>query len=444
MSEIATNMAVVLVFVLMGGFFSSAELALVSLREGQIDRLEQAHPRRGSILARLARDPNRFLAAVQVGVTMAGFLSAGFGASRISPKVSPWLQDLGLSEGLADTVAFIAVTVLIAYLSLVLGELVPKRLALQRTEGIALRTAGPIDLLSRVSRPFIWLLSVSTNAVVRLLGGDPNTARGVMTEDELRGLVASHEQLSEAERELIDEVFAAGDRQLREVMIPRTEVEFLDDDMPVFRVVELIGSLPHSRYPVIHDNADDVVGFVHIRDILRPDVAGRSIHLGQLARDIVRLPGTKRVIPAMTELRAGGHHMAIVVDEYGGTDGIVTLEDLVEELVGDIRDEYDTEDFAHPLEQSKPFDVPGLLNLDDFADDSGITIPEGPYETVAGYLVARLGRLAVVGDSVADSAAEYTVTAMDGLRIDRIHVEPAPPEPSQEGAANPDGGDSAQ
>lgn len=437
MSQIATDLGVVLLFVLIGGFFSAAELALVSLRESQLDRLKQEHPRRGGRLAALTRDPNRFLAAVQVGVTLAGFLSAGFGASRIAPQVSPWLQQWGLGEGLADTIAFIGVTVVIAYLSLVLGELVPKRLALQRTEGIALATAGPIDLLARVTRPFIWLLSISTNAVVRLLGGDPDAARDAISEDELRGLVASHTDLTETERELIDEVFAAGDRELREVMVPRTEVTFLDYDTPVFTAVEQIGSLPHSRYPVIRENADDVVGFVHVRDILRPEMSGRSIRLEQLARDVARLPGSKKVIPALTDLRAEGQHMAIVVDEYGGTDGIVTLEDLVEELVGDIRDEYDTEEVPAVRERSEPSDVPGLTNLEDFADDTGITVPDGPYETVAGYLVAQLGRLPAVGDVVSDQWADYTVVEMDGRRIDRIHVVPRPQGPAAEGSAPP-------
>jgi putative hemolysin len=453
MSGLAADFLVVLLFVLIGGFFAAAELALVSLREGQIDRLAAEHPRRGARLALLARDPNRFLAAVQVGVTLAGFLSAGFGASRISPQVSPWLQGLGLSQGWADTVAFVAITVLIAYLSLVLGELVPKRLALQRTEGIALRSAGVIDLVSRVSRPFIWLLSKSTDAVVRLLGGDPAAARERISEDELRGLVASHQELSPAERELIDEVFAAGDRELREVMVPRTEVAFLAADLTVAEAVELIGALPHSRYPVIGDSADDVTGFVHVRDLLRPGVGERGIRVGRLVRDVARLPGSKRVIPAMTELRDEGHHLAIVVDEYGGTDGIVTLEDLVEELIGDIRDEYDLdEEQSRAPVGTEPFDIAGLTNLEDFADECGITVPDGPYETLAGYVIACLGRLPEVGDTVADPHARYTVLAMDGRRIDRLHVAPvASPqqspgrqtEPGVERGGAPAGGGSA-
>lgn len=429
MSDVLVNLGIVVVFIVVGGFFSAAELAIVSLRAGQLENLTAANPRAGARLARLTADPNRFLAAVQVGVTLAGFLSAGFGASQIAPQVTPWLISLGLPQGAADPLAFVLVTVFIAYLSLVLGELAPKRLALQRTEAIASRTSGAIDWLARISRPFIWLLSQSTNVVVRALGGDPKADREQITEDELRGLVRSHEDLTKDERALIDEVFDAGDRELREVMIPRTEVAFLDDDLPLFQAAELVGRKPHSRYPVMGDSVDDIVGFVHVRDILDPALAGRSIRVGSLARDVPRLPGSKRVIPALMELRDSGYHLAIVVDEYGGTDGIVTMEDLVEELVGDIRDEYDEpEPPGHGNGRlAGPVQLDGLTNLDDFADETGVTLAEGPYETVAGFVVHRLGRLARPDDTVVTDGCTITVLSLDGRRIDRVQVDPSTP-----------------
>ena len=424
MNGILPNLAVVLLFILIGGFFAAAELALVSLRESQALRLAADHPTRGPRLLRLVQDPNRFLAAVQVGVTLAGFLSAGFGASQIAPAVAPLFEGWGLAAAWSQTLAFILVTIVIAYLSLVLGELVPKRLALQRSEGIALRTAGVVDLTATVSRPFIWLLSASTDGIVRLLGGDPEVGRERITEEELRGLVRSHEDLTPAERELIDDVFSAGDRELREVMIPRTEVAFLDHDTPVVAAAAQIRTMPHSRYPVIGDSTDDVLGFVHVRDILDPSVVGSSLRVAELARDVTRLPGSLRVIPALNELRAGSQHLAIVVDEYGGTDGIVTLEDLVEELVGDIRDEYDIgrTDAGHPFGGTTPREISGLLNLDDFAEEFGFTLPEGPYETVAGYVMHALGRLATAGDRVETDSAGFTVVSMDGRRIDCVRV----------------------
>ena len=421
MSDLWVNIALVLVFILIGSFFAAAEIALVSLRESQIERLSE-RGRRGRTLATLAANPNRFLAAVQVGVTLAGFVSAGFGASQIAPSLSPTLESWGMSEGLSAVVAFVAVTVVIAYFSLVIGELVPKRIALQRAESTALLVAGPVDLLAKVTRPFIWLLSVSTNALVRVLGGDPDSGKEQITGEELRDIVASHEDLTAEERALIDDVFDAGDRELKEVMLPRTEVAFLDASMTVADAAREVSAAPHSRYPVIRGSADDVIGVVHIRDLLAPDAPRGRARVGELARSLIFFPGTKQVIPALTEMRRQRQHLAIVVDEYGGTAGIVTLEDLVEELVGDIRDEYDV------VAVGSRSDVDGLLNLEDFADATGVDLPEGPYETAAGFVVSRLGEIPSVGAEVDVVGHVLTVTELDGRRVARLRVE-ARPEP---------------
>jgi putative hemolysin len=425
-----TNLAIVLGFVLIGGFFAAAEIALISLRESQLAVLRESKPRQAERVFVLVSDPNRLLAAVQVGVTLAGFISAGFGASQIAPAVVPALTALGMSEGLANAVAFVLVTIFIAYLSLVLGELAPKRLALQRAELFALLLAGPVDIISKIFKPFIWLLSVSTDIVVRVLGGDPGASREEMTAEELRGMLARHEEFTLAERELINDVFQAGQRQLREVMKPRTEVEFLPEDMPVFKAVERVSDLPYSRYPVVGRSVDDVLGFVHVRDLLAPALSGRGIRLGDITRDVARLPGSKSVLPAMQEMRASGIHLAIVEDEYGGTDGIVTLEDLVEEIIGDIRDEFDDDGDGEPPPAvlSGPREVDGLMNLEDFAEATGIALPEGPYETVAGWLIAHLRALPGVGDRVQFDGNSFEVVSLDGRRVERILVTPAPAE----------------
>ena len=418
------NLLVVLVFILIGGFFAAAELALVSLREGQVQRMAESS-RRGRRLALLTADPNRFLAAGQVGVTLAGFLSAGFGASQIAPSLVPPLESIGLSEGVAATIAFVAVTIVIAYLSLVLGELVPKRIALQRAEKVALFSAAPIDVMAKVFRPFIVALSASTNAIVRLFGIDPNAGKEQISGEELRDLVAAHEELTVEERELIDDVFAAQETELREVMVPRTEVDFIAADTPIFKVVKGIADQPHSRYPVIGESADDVIGFVHIRDLLDPELSERSIRVGELAREMPSFPGTNGVLSTLTEMRRRRVHMALVVDEYGGTAGIVTLEDLVEELIGDIKDEYDT---VTPPEAARSFGVvtvDGLMNLEDFAEETGIELADGPYETVAGFVVSRLGTLPAIGSAVTESGHRFEVSELDGRRIARIKVTAA-------------------
>ncbi|MBU6213140.1 MAG: hemolysin family protein [Actinomycetales bacterium] len=404
-----------------GALFVAAEMALVSLRAGQVRKLEESRKRGAAAVTRLVGDPNRFLAAAQVGVTLMGIVSGAFGVAQLEPVVSHWLRGWGVPG--PSAFAFIIITLVTGYLTLVFGELVPKRIALQRSEQVALRLAGPLDALARLFRPFVWLLSASTDLVVRLVGGDPGAARESISGEELRGLVASHEDLTADERHLIDDVFQAGDRELREVMVPRTEVDFLDADLPAFKAVKIVAEQPHSRYPVTGEGVDDIVGFVHIRDILDPDMAERSIRVGQIARAVRRYPGTKRVIPTLTDMRRSGAHLAIVLDEYGGTAGIVTLEDLVEELVGDIRDEYDVAGQAAPgAADDGTFDIDGLTNIEDLSEDFGIDVPDGPYETVAGFMVAHLGRLPQPGDTVDVSGAHFEVAAMDGRRISRVQV----------------------
>jgi putative hemolysin len=420
-------------FLLVAGFFSASEIALISLREGQVRALAQ-RGRRGEKVAKLHGDPNRFLAAVQIGVTSAGFLSAAFGASAFAEVLAPVLRDWGLSpdgsagdKDAAYWVAFILVTLLITYLSLVISELAPKRLALQRAERLALFVAPFLDRMARIARPVIWLLSASTDLVVRLLGGDPSARRERISEEELRDIVAAHETLGREERQLIEDVFEAGDRQLHEVMVPRTEVDFLDAATPVYKAVKLSSSSPHSRYPVVRGSHDEVVGFVHVRDLFAPELNGSAVRVGEIAREVKLMPGTKRVLSAMSEMRREGHHIAVVVDEYGGTDGIVTLEDLVEEVVGDIHDEYDVAEEPAAGLVDGDVEVDGLLNLEDFEERTGLELPEGPYETVAGFVINQLGRLPALDESVVALGRRFTVTALDGRRVARVRLTPEQP-----------------
>jgi putative hemolysin len=437
-SDVWLNIVMVIAFVLIGGAFSGAEIALVSLRESQVRALAETG-RRGQALNKLLADPNRFLAAVQVGVTLAGFFSAAFGASTLSAPLADWgVTGLGLSRGLADPLALVLVTIAISYLSLVVGELTPKRLALQRAEGFSLLVAAPLNAIAKLFRPIIWFLSASTNVLVRLLGGDPRASGESISQEELRDLVAAHESLSTDERRLIDEVFRAGEREVREVMTPRTEVHFLDAGTTASRAAKQVAESSWSRYPVAGRNEDDVVGFVHVRDLFLPNhPAGRAATVGDLAREVKRLPGTARVLTALSEMRKENRHFAIVVDEYGGTDGIVTLEDLIEEVIGDIYDEYDedvTPDSDEPAEG--PHEVDGLWNLDEFAEATGLRLPEGPYETVAGYVLAELGRLPVLGDTVTVEGRTLTVLELDGRRIARISVSAAPQPAEDETTAS--------
>ena len=242
----------------------------------------------------------------------------------------------------------------------------------------------------------------------------------------------------------MSDVFEAGTRQLREVLLPRTEVEFIAAGTPLARAAEIASAASHSRFPVYAESYDDVIGFVHLRDLLNPRNAGKDLLVRDLVRPVERLPISKRVLPALSDMRRNRSHLAIVVDEYGGTAGIVTLEDLVEELVGDIRDEYDTEQGQRTTLPAGEVEVDGLLNLDEFAEQTGVELPEGPYETVAGYVLAALGKLPSPGDSVNVPGYTITVTEMDGRRIARLRVTPAPaagtPAPGTPAAGTPAAG----
>jgi putative hemolysin len=450
MSTVLLNIALVLVLVLFGAVFVAAELALVSLRESQVKQL--AHRgKRGQLVAKLTSDPNLFLSAVQVGVTLCGFLAAAFGADRLSGNLAPVLQRLGLPGGVADTTALVLVTLVISYISIVVGELAAKRLALQRAEGVSLALAPFINFIARAARPVIWILGKSTNVVVRLVGGDPDADREEVTAEEIRVLVSGSSTLGPEERQIVQDVFSAGDRGLREVMVPRTEVDFLSSNMPVHKAVRELSKAPHSRYPVIGESADDVVGFVHVRDLFNPEVSSRSIPVGEVARPVLSLPESARVLRALTEMRRASSHIAIVLDEYGGTAGIVTMEDLVEELVGDITDEYDVV-IQDRTTLRGALIVDGLTSLDDFAEETGFVLPEGPYDTVAGFFMAKLGQLPEVGDVVRarvrlgddDDAEPVTIELrvheLDGRRASSLVIRRIEPveQPSGQPAGNAD------
>ncbi|MEY9888549.1 putative hemolysin [Catenulispora sp. MAP5-51] len=452
MSPILVSILVVLALILVEALFVASEIALVSLREVQIETMAQ-QGRRGQVVAKLVRDQNRWLATVQIGVTLTALLSSAYGAITLSESAKRGLISAGLGKGLAGFVGVVGVTLVITFVTLVIGELAPKRLALQRPESTARAVAPFLNRMAAVVRPFIFLLSVCTNGVVRLFGGDPSVGREAVSSDELRLMVAGNETLNSDERELIDEIFDAGDRQLREVLVPRTEVTFLDAELPIRQAARIAASEPHSRYPVIEGSADNVIGFVHVRDFLNPELAGRSIRLEEIARPVKMLPTSKQVLSALSEMRAESMHLAIVVDEYGGTAGIVTLEDLIEELIGDIQDEYDVGQAGTTRLVGGVMEVDGLLNLDDFMDETGIELPDGPYETAAGFLVAQLGRLPSLGDEVVVAfdavpgtgsgtssgsgsddedverelhRSQLKVAEMDGRRIARIRITRLP------------------
>ena len=384
--SLGLNILLIFIFLLLGSVFAGTELALVSLRGSQIDQMEQEDAR-GKRVAQIARDPNTFLSTVQIGVTLCGFLSASFGESSIAPYIVPVIEDWGVPHNVAAPLTTIALTLIISYCSIVISELVPKRIAMQRNEQIARAVVPAIHVFAKVCKPIIWLIGKNTNGIVRLLGFDPNETDSEVSDDELRVLVNTNTNLSKDERTILDDVFDASETIVAEVMRPRADVAFLDGSMPIAEAAAYVREMPYSRYPVTGKDFDDVLGFVHVRDLLD-----------------IRDPKARTVAD-------------------------VTREGISLELVGDIRDEYDLpEEKGGERTERAAFvngvaTIEGGMTIEDFADLTGIELEDGPYETVAGYFLAHTGKMGEVGDVLSsDDGYDMVVTKVDGRRIETLEV----------------------
>lgn len=416
------NLALVGVLVLLNALFAGSEMALVSLREGQLRELERAPGKGGRTLVRLARDPNRFLATIQIGITLAGFLASATAAVSLAEPIVPLLSFLG---GAADAVAVGLVTVVLSFLTLVLGELAPKRLAMQYSLRWALMAAKPLDFLSTAARPAVWALSKSTNLVVRIFGGTTETDSEQMSASELRELVAGQRALNPEQREIIVGALEIHARRLREVLVPRRAVFLLKSDMEVPEARAQLAASGHSRAPVSGETGlDDVLGVVHLRDLLDDDTT-----LTEAMRPAVVFPESLRVSEGLRRFKADHEQFAVVVDEHGGIDGIVTIEDLLEEIVGEIYDETDRDVMGVQHRADGQMTVPGTFPIHDL-EDLGIELvdpPEGTFTTVAGLLLARLGRLPEApGDTVRLSGWEFEVAEIEQHAITTVRIRRLP------------------
>ncbi|MFP4513330.1 MAG: hemolysin family protein [Acidimicrobiales bacterium] len=413
------QLSLVGVLVLVNAVFAGSELALVSLREGQLQRLETTSAR-GAALARLARDPNRFLATIQIGITLAGFLASASAAVALAAPVENLLDPLG---EVARPTSIVVVTVILSYATLVVGELAPKRLAMQRAERWGLLVARPLAGLAKLTRPVIWLLSHSTNLVVRVLGGDPHSEREEITEEELRELVASQVSFSPQQRRIISGAFEIADRRLAEILKPRPEVFVLDADAPCRDALGALAASGHARAPVGRGAAlDEVTGIVHIRDLLVDD--DRSV--GSVSYSPLVLPESALALDALREMQQRHIQMAIVINEHGGTEGIITVEDLVEELVGEIYDETDRDMLSVRRRPGGVVVVPGRFPIHDL-EDLGVDVPDGDYTTVAGLVLAHLQRLPdEPGDTVEVGDWQFEVTRVGARAVTEVAISAAP------------------
>ncbi|MFC4008552.1 hemolysin family protein [Nonomuraea purpurea] len=417
------QLALVVILVILNAVFAGSELALISLREGQLQRLERQSAG-GRILVRLARDPNQFLATIQLVITLSGFLASATAAVTLSEPLVPMLSFLGNAAG---PVAIILVTIVLTFLTLVFGELAPKRVAMQRAETWALLMARPLSLIATLSRPVVWALGKSTDVAVRLYGGDPNLHREEMSPEEIRDLVASHRGFTAEQRMIISGAVEITDRVLREVLVSRREVFILDADTPTDQARGLLAGSGHSRAPVVrNNNLDDTVGVANLRDLLTDEAA---VTVADVARPPLLLPDSLAVSEALRRFKSERQQFALVIDERGAVDGIVTLEDLLEEVVGEIYDETDRDTMNVRPEADGSLLLPGSFPVHDLPDlDVHLEDrPEGDYTTIAGLTLALLGRVPTApGDRVAVGDWEVEIIAVERHAITRVRVQPVP------------------
>jgi putative hemolysin len=407
------------VLILLNGFFVAAEYGLVTARRTRIVELQHQGNRRARDVLRITGDPPRFIAAMQLGVTLT---SLGIGA----------LGEQALADALGDFLATV-LAVLIAYLILtflhvVIGELVPKGIALGHSEGTALFVSAPVRGFFILFRPFIWFLELATEVVLRSLGLQPPGAEdAVLSEAELRMVVSQstrHGEIEEQEQEMLYKVFDFADKEASDVMVPRPEVVALSVDLPPEQCLEAVMDSPYTRYPVYRESLDNVVGILHVRDLFSA-LRERGMHevkVEELVRPAHIVPETKDLAALLTEFRRANQHMAIVVDEYGEMEGIVTLEDLLEEIVGEIEDEFDLPDESVEQVDDDTIRIDGTFPIDDFNERFHTSLPDEDYHTLAGFVFGLLGRQPEVGDDISHDGMRFDVIEVEGSRINKLGV----------------------
>lgn len=420
MNEYLPQLLIVAVLLLVNGLFAGSEIALISLREGQLRRLERRSGS-GRALARLARDPNRFLATIQVGITLAGFLASATAAVALAQPLVPLLSFLGAA---APAVAIVLTTLALTFLTLVFGELAPKRVAMQHAESWALGAARPLQWLGTVSAPVVWLLGKATNGVVRLLGGDPSKHRDEITPAEIRDLVAAHRGFTPEQRLIISGAVEITERTLRQVLVPRRAVFTLEADTPVPQACAQLAASGHSRAPVTRNgNLDDTIGIAQLRDL----VTGDHAQLSELVRPVVLLPDSLPAADALRQFKTERQQFALVVDEHGSVSGIITLEDLVEEVIGEIYDETDRDVQQVRRDEDGSLLLPGVFPVHDLPD-IGVHLerrPDGNYTTVAGMVIAALGHLPTqIGEAVVIDGWGAEITGVERHAITELRLRP--------------------
>ena len=391
-----SQVIVLAILILINAFFAATEIAFISLNDAKIEKQAKEGNKKAKQIKKMLREPSKFLATIQIGITLAGFLSSAFAADAFADDLAPALENL-MPLGLAvwRNISIILITIILSYFSLIFGELVPKRLAMRNSEKIAFGTIGIIRAISIITAPFVKLLTASTNGISKLFG-ITGTDEETVTEEEIRMMVDVGEEkgsIKEEEKELINNVFEFNDKVVSEIMIHRKDIYAIDINSDIDNILKELDEYKYSRIPVYEENIDNIVGMLFIKDLLANVKKKDKVKISKIIREPYFVSENKQIDELFRDLQKNKHQLAIVLDEYGGTDGLVTMEDIIEELVGNIFDEYDDEEKEFEKIDDNTFLISGSVSIHDLRKILGVEIPEGEYDTLSGYLIELLGRI---------------------------------------------------
>lgn len=426
-ASIASQLILIAILTLINAFFAAAEMSMVSLNKNKIKKLAEDGNKNAALLLKLIEEPTRFLSTVQVGITLASFFSSAFAATGISEKFSTYLSQFNIPY--SEEISLILITLLLSYITLVFGELFPKRIALQKSEEIALFSVKPILYVSKITKPFVKLLSASTNILIKLFGLEKEGLDEKVSKEELKSMMEvgqEHGVINETEKEMIDSIFEFDDKLASEVMTPRTEVYLINIDNPLDSYLDNMLEEKYSRIPVYEGNTDNIIGILYMKDFyLEARKHGfENVDIRSILHQPYFVPETKNIDELFKELQSSKKHIAVLIDEYGGFSGIISIEDLIEEVMGNIEDEYDDDEPEIEKLDNRTFLVDGLLQLDDFNDYFNVNIESTDYDTISGFLVDLIGHIPL---KVEDKNIEYEdmifkIQEIKEKRIEKIKV----------------------
>lgn len=445
--SIIVKIVTLFALILVNAFFAMSEMAIVNLNDNKIEKMAENGHKKAKQIKKLTESTSSFLSTIQIGVTLAGFLTSATAAQSFAAMLTGVIANTDIVKvipvGVISGFSTVIITLVMSYFSLVLGELVPKKIAIQNPEKMSFFAAPILIVVAKITKPLVKFLSLSTNGVLRLMRIDPHADEETVTEEEIRMMVdvgGEKGVIEDVQKEMIDNIFEFDDIDVADIMTHRTDMVCIDDDEPLSEAVKLSIENGFSRIPVFEEDPDNIVGIIYIKDFLK--YVGSTLPKTKTIKDMMRpayyVPETKRCGELFTEMTEKRVQMAVVVDEYGGTAGIVTLEDLLESIVGNIQDEYDQEDEEISIINETTFEVDGITDIEEVEEHTGKTFPDGDYDTIGGYIISVLGFLPEDGqmNEVQFENVKFTVLNVEERRIGKVKVEILPVEEPEEDEDN--------